>query len=250
MMASPSDKRESSMEGEENGKKEEKEQDQEKEKVKEKKEKEEVKEERIHGIQSKGRSSEGYGKDGTSRASPSRLHLATASCLKVALITGITGQDGSYLCELLLSKGYIVHGIIRRSSSFNTGRIEHLYQRQHENRCAPDFALRRPYGFIKPLQYHLGCRSEWSSITLRHSRMCVFLLICQSIRVKSMGLEHSASSMLCERRGSKRHAASIRQAPANSTGGEGGAAVRDDTLQPTQPLRRRKAVCILDLREL
>nr|VZI34783.1 unnamed protein product [Spirometra erinaceieuropaei] len=47
---------------------------------------------------------------------------------KVALITGITGQDGSYLAELLLSKGYIVHGIIRRSSSFNTARVEHLYQ--------------------------------------------------------------------------------------------------------------------------
>lgn len=47
---------------------------------------------------------------------------------KVALITGITGQDGSYLAELLLSKGYDVHGIIRRSSSFNTGRIESLYE--------------------------------------------------------------------------------------------------------------------------
>ena len=46
---------------------------------------------------------------------------------KVALITGITGQDGSYLSELLISKGYMVHGILRRSSSFNTGRIEHLY---------------------------------------------------------------------------------------------------------------------------
>lgn len=46
---------------------------------------------------------------------------------KVALITGITGQDGSYLAEFLLSKGYEVHGILRRSSSFNTGRIEHLY---------------------------------------------------------------------------------------------------------------------------
>lgn len=46
---------------------------------------------------------------------------------KVALITGITGQDGSYLAELLISKGYVVHGIIRRSSSFNTKRIEHLY---------------------------------------------------------------------------------------------------------------------------
>ena len=44
-----------------------------------------------------------------------------------ALITGITGQDGSYLTEILLEKGYEVHGIIRRSSSFNTGRIDHLY---------------------------------------------------------------------------------------------------------------------------
>jgi GDPmannose 4,6-dehydratase len=47
---------------------------------------------------------------------------------KVALITGVTGQDGAYLSELLLSKGYVVHGIKRRSSSFNTERIEHLYQ--------------------------------------------------------------------------------------------------------------------------
>ena len=50
---------------------------------------------------------------------------------KVALITGITGQDGAYLAELLLSKGYIVHGIKRRSSLFNTGRIDHLYQDPH-----------------------------------------------------------------------------------------------------------------------
>jgi GDPmannose 4,6-dehydratase len=50
----------------------------------------------------------------------------------VALITGVTGQDGAYLAEFLLSKGYFVHGIVRRSSSFNTGRIEHLYQDPHE----------------------------------------------------------------------------------------------------------------------
>ena len=49
-----------------------------------------------------------------------------------ALITGITGQDGSYLAELLLAKGYKVYGIIRRSSSFNTGRIDHLYKDPHE----------------------------------------------------------------------------------------------------------------------
>jgi len=52
--------------------------------------------------------------------------------MKKALITGITGQDGSYLAELLLRKGYEVHGIIRRSSSFNTGRINHIYQDPHE----------------------------------------------------------------------------------------------------------------------
>jgi GDPmannose 4,6-dehydratase len=60
---------------------------------------------------------------------PERTDLKTE---RVALITGITGQDGAYLAELLLSKGYRVHGIKRRSSSFNTGRIEHLYQDPHE----------------------------------------------------------------------------------------------------------------------
>lgn len=50
---------------------------------------------------------------------------------KVALITGITGQDGAYLARLLLEKGYVVHGIKRRSSSFNTGRIEDIYEDPH-----------------------------------------------------------------------------------------------------------------------
>ena len=58
---------------------------------------------------------------------------------KVALITGITGQDGSYLTELLIEKGYEVHGIKRRSSSFNTARINHLYQDPHE--CSPNLIL-------------------------------------------------------------------------------------------------------------
>lgn len=53
--------------------------------------------------------------------------------MKVALITGITGQDGAYLAEFLLKKGYFVHGLKRRSSLFNTDRIDHLYQDQHEN---------------------------------------------------------------------------------------------------------------------
>jgi len=61
---------------------------------------------------------------------------------KVALITGITGQDGAYLAEFLLEKGYEVHGIKRRSSSFNTERIDHLYQDPHE----PDLRLQLHYG--------------------------------------------------------------------------------------------------------
>jgi GDPmannose 4,6-dehydratase len=52
--------------------------------------------------------------------------------MTTALITGITGQDGSYLAELLLAKGYVVHGVIRRASSFNTERIDHLYRDAHE----------------------------------------------------------------------------------------------------------------------
>ncbi len=58
---------------------------------------------------------------------------------KIALVTGVTGQDGAYLSELLLSKGYVVHGIKRRSSSFNTSRVEHLYEDPHE--ADPHFIL-------------------------------------------------------------------------------------------------------------
>ena len=62
--------------------------------------------------------------------------------MKKALITGITGQDGSYLAELLLEKGYDVYGVIRRASSFNTGRIDHVYQDPHE----PNLRMRLVYG--------------------------------------------------------------------------------------------------------
>ena len=63
---------------------------------------------------------------------------------KTALITGVTGQDGAYLAELLLGKGYEVHGIKRRTSLFNTDRIDHLYQDPHDDRPALHPALRRP----------------------------------------------------------------------------------------------------------
>src|SRR5271166_1468299 len=61
---------------------------------------------------------------------------------KIALITGVTGQDGAYLAELLLKKGYIVHGLKRRSSTFNTGRVDHLYRDLHE----PDVRFKLHYG--------------------------------------------------------------------------------------------------------
>ncbi len=90
--------------------------------------------------------------------------------MKTALITGITGQDGSYLAEFLLQKGYTVHGIIRRSSSFNTERIDHIYQDPHD----PNPRLRLVYGdlndasslnkIIRTVQpaeiYHLGAQSH------------------------------------------------------------------------------------------
>ncbi|RZK14326.1 MAG: NAD-dependent epimerase/dehydratase family protein, partial [Pedobacter sp.] len=62
--------------------------------------------------------------------------------MKKALITGITGQDGAYLAELLLKKGYEVHGVKRRSSMFNTDRIDHLYQDPHER----DIKFKLHYG--------------------------------------------------------------------------------------------------------
>src|SRR5690606_1566937 len=71
-----------------------------------------------------------------------RVFAYGGAFMKRALITGISGQDGSYLAELLLSKGYEVYGLIRRSSSFNTSRIDHLYQDPHEK----DVRLRLVYG--------------------------------------------------------------------------------------------------------
>jgi GDPmannose 4,6-dehydratase len=90
--------------------------------------------------------------------------------MKKALITGITGQDGSYLAELLLEKGYQVHGIIRRSSSFNTGRINHLYQDPHKENVnlflrygdlSDSSSLNKLIREIKPDEvYNLGAQSH------------------------------------------------------------------------------------------
>jgi GDPmannose 4,6-dehydratase len=83
--------------------------------------------------------------------------------MKKALITGITGQDGSYLAELLLSKGYEVHGIIRRSSSFNTGRIDHIYPqlKLHYGDVTDPLSLDSVVQRVMPDEvYHLGAQSH------------------------------------------------------------------------------------------
>ena len=89
---------------------------------------------------------------------------------KRALIIGITGQDGSYLSEFLIKKGYEVHGVIRRSSSFNTGRIEHLYQDPHESivslklhygDLSDGSSLRKILSLVQPNEiYNLGAQSH------------------------------------------------------------------------------------------
>jgi len=90
--------------------------------------------------------------------------------MKKALVTGITGQDGSYLAELLLEKGYEVHGIIRRASTFNTERIDRLYQDPHEQGArlflhygdlSDGTGLRRALGKVQPDEvYNLGAQSH------------------------------------------------------------------------------------------
>ncbi|MCL2332291.1 MAG: GDP-mannose 4,6-dehydratase, partial [Actinomycetia bacterium] len=123
---------------------------------------------------------------------------------KVALITGITGQDGAYLAELLLNKGYEVHGIKRRSSSFNTARIDHLYQDPHD----PEARFFLHYGdltdasnLIRLVQeirpdeiYNLGAQShvqvsfETPDYTAQADALGTLRLL-EAIRI--CGLEHS-----------------------------------------------------------
>ena len=99
-----------------------------------------------------------------------------------ALITGITGQDGSYLAELLLSKGYEVHGIIRRASTFNTGRLDHIYSDPHVNKTA--------------LKLHYGDLSDASALSRLVAKVApdeVYNLAAQShVRVSFDAPEYTA----------------------------------------------------------
>lgn len=132
---------------------------------------------------------------------------------KVALITGITGQDGSYLAEFLLNKGYIVHGIIRRSSSFNTGRILHIFQDLHDK----DLRLFLHYGDITDASsvesiirkvipdeiYHLAAQSHvrvsfdiptYTADTIGLSTLRILEVIRSLQETKSIRFYHASSS--------------------------------------------------------
>ena len=101
--------------------------------------------------------------------------------MKKALITGITGQDGSYLAELLLAKGYEVHGIIRRSSTFNTQRIDHLYQDPHVNgvRLFLHYGDMTDSSLLVRLVFDIN---PMRSIISPHKAMCGFRLTALNLR--------------------------------------------------------------------
>lgn len=106
-----------------------------------------------------------------------------------ALITGITGQDGSYLAELLLDKGYEVHGLIRRSSSFNTGRIDHIFDRLHLHHgdMMDGASIRSALAKCKPDEiYNLAAQS--------HVKVS-FDMPCYSVEVATVGLMNLLEAM-------------------------------------------------------
>ena len=168
----------------------------------------------------------------------------------VALITGITGQDGAYLAELLLGKGYIVHGIKRRSSSLNTARIDHLYQDPH----IPGANFQLHYGdmtdstnLIRIMQvvqpdeiYNLAAQShvqvsfETPEYTANADATGA-LRILEAIRI--LGLTEKT----------RFYQASTSETLWKSTGDS---SKREDPVLSAQPVRRCQALCILDHGEL
>ena len=169
--------------------------------------------------------------------------------MKKALITGITGQDGAYLAELLLSKGYEVHGVKRRSSLFNTARIDHLYEDPHNP---------SPHLFL-----HYGDLTESSSLLHVVSKIQpdeVYNLGAQShVQVSFEQPEYTADTdALGPLRFLKLFASWFREKnevlPGQHFGtlrpGTGKSTEGDDSFLPTLPLRCCEDVCLLDLRQL
>ena len=165
---------------------------------------------------------------------------------KVALITGATGQDGAYLAELLLAKGYIVHGVKRRSSSFNTGRVDHLYADPHQKdvRFFLHFGdltdatnLIRLIQEIQPHEiYNLAAQShvqvsfETAEYTANADALGTLRLL-EAIRILKLETKRPLLSGVDLRALRQRHRS---------------AAEGDDAVCAAQPLRRGQALRLLD----
>ena len=165
---------------------------------------------------------------------------------KVALITGVTGQDGAYLSELLLDKGYIVHGVKRRSSSFNTGRIDHLYSDPARSGGALLPAFRRPHRFD---QHHPADPGGAAERDLQSGRPEPCAGELRDARIhRQCGRDRHAAALGGDphpAHGAKRallpgvHLRALRQ-------GAGDPAARDHPVLSAQSLWRRQAVRLLD----
>ena len=181
---------------------------------------------------------------------PSSTDRTSIMTEKVALITGATGQDGAYLAELLLDKGYIVHGIKRRSSSINTRRIDHLYKDPHEDSRPLLPASRRHDRFQLPDPHHPGNPAD------RNLQSGGAEPRSGQLRNAGIHRQHRCHG----------HAAPARSHPHPEDGGPypllpglnlgtvrqggGDAAARDDAVLSAQPLCRRQALRLLDHHQL
>jgi hypothetical protein len=164
---------------------------------------------------------------------------------KVALITGVTGQDGAHLAELLLSKGYSVHGVKRRSSSFNTERIDHLIHDPHEEGVS--FHLH--YGDVTDATNLFRIIQETQSdrsIIWPHNRMCR----SRSRRRNILPMPMGSGPCACSRRSASSvvstTGASIRLPPPNCSAKRRRFRKGDHALLSAFTLRGGKALCPLD----
>ncbi len=160
--------------------------------------------------------------------------------MKRALLTGITGQDGSYLAELLLAKGYEVHGIIRRSSSFNTARIDHLYTDPHEPRPQVASALRRSHRRLEHLALDRSAAAR-RDLQPRRPKPREGLLRRAGVHRPGRRSRDDSPARRDQRRWHRNPLLpsldfrDVRQRPRGSTAG-------DHTVLSTQPVRRRQGV--------
>ncbi len=167
---------------------------------------------------------------------------------KRALITGITGQDGSYLAELLLSKGYEVHGLIRRASTFNTSRIDHLYVDPHDAERQAVPALRRPQRRCPAGDVARRASIPTRCTTSPRSPMCGSRSTSPSTPPTRPALGRSAARGRAPARASKRRfyqASSVRDVR-----GDAAAAERGHAVLSALALRRGEGVQLLDHQEL